>query len=230
MLFLGCFVFLSACDDVNKIYGDATTKIESLGITQPEIQREFNEAYPFEINQCDFTYKRKALKFHTPISQWIEVLGPYTRNPEAMPNMYVWENMGITLRVKWKTDMVSSIEWFYRREPSNSIEYISNPENYIDGEKSAKAMVELENAWPKGRFSESIKLDGMLIDDQFDIDSLNEKRIERGLNPFHATMWRNDWANLRYCNGKELIFAFTRNENDPAKINTLSFTNLSDGI
>ncbi len=185
--------------------------------------REMNDEHPFVIQDCSISYKGKLLPFNVPIKEWSSVLGDYERHPAGIPTAYVWDSFGLIVRVDFNTQKVSSVEWFYHRELVHSMEYMSNPSNYIDGIRGVKSRLKLEDAWPKGNFSKSIRLDGILMDKQNNIDDLNDARIKKGLSPFHRSMWGNAWVNLRNCPDMNLSFIIDPNDDDESQLDDMSF-------
>ncbi len=189
--------------------------------------REINTVHPFEIEGCGISYRGKSLSFNVPIEEWTAVLGNYDRHPIGISTAYVWDSFGLMVRVNFNTQKVSSLEWFYHRESSESLESKSNPKNYVDGMKGVKRALKIEDAWPKDYFSKSIRLDGILMDKQLNIEYLNDTRIKNGLTPFHRSMWGNAWVNLRNCPGMELNFRVDPNDTDESKVDSLRFSNVS---
>lgn len=212
---------LAGCDQAQEIYSNVSNKI-----SPPSFDRQLNEEHPFEVKACEVYYKGQLLPFKASIEEWVKILGPYSREPSAIPELYVWDELGLAARTPWDVDLVSTIEWFYRREPEHSMEFISNPKNYTGGAKTAQRMVELELAWPKGRFKDSIILDGLLMDDQFNLEELNQSRREKGLDPFYLSNYRNIWMIYKRCNEANYKFEIEVNEADPSKVNSLIFADM----
>jgi hypothetical protein len=187
------------------------------------IDRKLNIDYPFEINDCHILYKGKRLDFNVPIEDWTDILGRYERHPEGISTHYIWDSLGLLVRLSFNRKTVTGIEWFYNREMALSVEEMSNPKNYISGMRGVKNALAAENSWPKGRFSQSIRLDGILMDSQFNIHELNQARIKEGLNPFLESMWGNEWVHQRKCNGVGLNFSVDPNDDDESKLDSMSF-------
>jgi len=204
---------ISGCDLLDEI-----DRIEN----PPSFNREMNNEHPFEVVDCHILYKGQRLDFNVPIEEWSEVLGDFYHNPNGISTHYSWHDPGILIRINYNRKTVSGIEWFYYREPEN-YDLALNPKNYVTGMDGVNRFIEFDKSWPKGRFSGSILLDGILMDDQFNIHELNQSRMAKGLNPFQESMWGNQWVQLRDCGNMELNFSVDPNDDDDSKVDSISF-------
>ncbi len=217
IVFLGCLV---ACDDIDSIpLVNTKNKFES-------IERKLNKEHTFEIDHCHLFYNGKRLHYKQSIDKWVAVLGPYSRDPSAITDMYVWDDEGIAVRVNDDTGLVDEFTLFYMHALSNRSEYLQGHKHYKD-DKLKQLSIAIEESWPKGQFRDAIILDGMLVDDRIDMDAFNGARIENELKPFHDSMWRNDVVTLRQCERGEMKFTITLSAKEQGKVLSFNFSDLS---
>jgi len=188
----------------------------------PSFNREMNNDHPFEVVDCHIFYKGKRLDFDVSIDEWVKVLGSEYRQPGGLWNLYVWDSLGFSVNLSATRKKVTSVDWLYYREPPD-LELNMDPKNHINGMRGVQMFQQRKGYVPKGRFSGSIRLDGILMDDQFNIHELNQSRMAKGLNPFQESMWGNQWVHQRKCDHLGLNFSVDPNDDDNSKVDALGF-------
>ncbi len=216
---------------VGDLLSDGLEKIvEFFDPKPPVFERKINQKHQFEIDQCTLTYNGKELKFGQTIDDWVEIMGPYnTKTFDSGP--FVWQEMGVRIYTRRKTGKISTIMFLYGRQPRDfSLEIELETQRALGGEKKVQEYLEHERTfYPKYFFVDSILVDGILMDDQFYLDKyhipkeLNQARIEKGLTPFHKSMWKWNWVVLKNCDDQEYALTVEVNKKNLGKLVSIEF-------
>lgn len=90
-----------------------------------------------------------------PVSRWRAILGPESRKEEGLSSTYFWEQLGLKLWVRGKSNRVTTLDVFLNLEPKEPWEPL-----LPDG----STMPEPPDFRPKKAFSGYLELDGYGID------------------------------------------------------------------
>ncbi|MFD2229443.1 hypothetical protein [Alkalimarinus sediminis] len=150
----------------------------------------------FEFNQCNISFNEQPLTLGNSISEWNQTLGKHDRitlNQATPPaNVYIYDNHGVVLTSN--SDVISAITLFYPpvsdlkyqtqallkqftkalQDPDFKYDEIMDKAFYQENVKSIEAGLSL---FPEHPFQKTLLLDGLSIDPDTSMESINNSRL-----------------------------------------------------
>ena len=155
--------------------------------------KKVNLTHRFELNSCDIRYNGKPLELGASVDDWQRELGPYDRKVPLANDLYVWDDIGITLYVEPNKTEVKQLAIIFNQEkaeiPAERMVELYDEElasgRFEPGSKDYELIASMKetkiliiDSRPQSPFKDGFLMDGVVIDEQVDVRAINKARYQ----------------------------------------------------
>ncbi|WP_250655780.1 hypothetical protein [Alkalimarinus coralli] len=192
----------------------------------PSPKKRLNPDHQFTFNGCDIRYNDEPLILGKSVDDWVKVLGPYDRMSPTASDVYVYDDMGVTLYAHPNTSAIISLTLIFNEEK----EILQEIRNSLNGKKRQREQGELdpnsiyfkdldfsiefdENVLaskPKQTFKHGFVIDDVIFDENFERSRVNPDRLKKHSDAprFGRSYLPTIFSAGKSCDYGELLYQF----------------------
>ncbi|WP_250655779.1 hypothetical protein [Alkalimarinus coralli] len=220
---------VSLCISLSGCYGEPQSS-----------EKRLNSNHQFTFNGCDIRYNGKPLILGDPIDDWVTVLGPYDRMSSTANDVYVYDDMGVTLYAHPNTSVIISLtlilneekemmQWTRDRlvakkrdrersdlDPNST--YFKGLDFSIEFDENVLA------SKPKQTFKQGFTIDDVIFDENFERNRVNPDRLKKHSDAprFGRSYLPTIFSAGKSCDYGELLYQFRTLSTDLKKLHRFS--------
>lgn len=205
------------------IIGCDSAKVITVSSDRPQEQPDFQVEY------CNLTYQDKSLTFGVSVDEWVAVMGSFDHRHELANDVYVWDNLGVTLYAMPGTDKVRSLNFeFDNKLPFSEQDITASKATGMDALKR-----QINAAKPKRKFDSVVRINGAEISGNWNLSTAQTQMyqydpkansvFDHGYSPTNfATYIRCPLDKYPSYKNREMIFRVDTQADDVKKTRVFS--------
>jgi hypothetical protein len=197
-----------------------------LRVSEPA--KVLNPEHRVVIEDCSISYNERPLRLGSDIQEWVAVLGPYDRLAKIASDVYVWDELALSVYTETDRTRVVQMNFYFTYDSPFEQTDQERYEQEKDPIRKEFALAVMHSK-PRQLFEGAIAVDGVLIDRQIDIKAINRERAEvvrqRGgllsspdMRYFGKSYVPSEYAFERRCHGLSYVYILQLDFDDYSKL------------